>query len=115
MDIFTEKLYSFLKDKIKVNQEENKMSKIKTFNDVRQDLLSDNPYRFYVLETLGKVEAYKDRLGWSTEELAARAELPVDTVKAIMAGDVLPGVLTLNGLMKAVGFEWKLDMNEEEN
>jgi len=32
MDIFTEKLYSFLKDKIKVNQEENKMG-IKTFID----------------------------------------------------------------------------------
>jgi len=114
MDIFTEKLYSFLSDKMRVKQEEKQMAKIKTFTDVQQELWETDPYRKFVLDSLGKVMARQDRLKWSQDRLADEAGLPYDTVEAIFQGDIIPGVETMNMLMKAVGFEWTLD-NYEEN
>ncbi|AMB18762.1 putative DNA binding protein [Bacillus phage Eldridge] len=108
MDLFTEKLYSFLSDKMRANQEEKQMSKTKTFADVQQELWETDPYRKFVLDSLGKVMACQDRLKWSQDKLADEAGLPYDTVHAIFEGDIIPGVEIMNMLMKAVGFEWTL-------
>jgi len=108
MGIFTEKLYSFLKEKMSNPQEEKQMGKIKTFADVQQELWETDPYRKFVLDSLGKVMARQDRLKWSREKLADEAGLPYDTVHAIFEGDIIPGVETMNLLMKAAGFEWTL-------
>lgn len=85
------------------------MSKIKTFNDIRDDLFGTDPYRAYTLETVGKIIAYRDRLGWSQQELAVRAHLPVEVVNEIENGEYLPSIEVINRLMQAVGFEWTLE------
>ncbi len=90
------------------------MTKIKTFKDVQKELYEADPYQKFVLDSLGRIMARQDRLGWSQEQLADKAGLPYDTVEAIFAGDVIPGVTTMNMLMSAVGFEWTLDNYEED-
>jgi len=113
MDLFTEKLYSFLKDKIKVNQEENEMSKIKTFDHLRAKLVCEDPYVAYALETVGYIVAYRDRLGWTKKKLAEEAKVPFSLVLNIENGKVIPEIDVLNKLMKAVGFEWGFNGHEE--
>jgi ribosome-binding protein aMBF1 (putative translation factor) len=113
MDIFTEKLYSFLKDKIKVNQEENKMSEIKTFDHLKAELVCEDPYVAYALETVGYIVAYRDRLGWNKKKLAEEAGVPLSLVLNIENGKIIPEVDVLNKLMKAVGFEWGYNTQEE--
>ena len=90
------------------------MRKIKTFQDIQDELQEKDPYQKYVLDSLGKIMAYQDRLGWSRDQLADKAGLPYDVVEAIFEGDVIPGITTMNMLMNAVGFEWTLDGEDEE-
>ncbi|AIW03574.1 DNA-binding protein [Bacillus phage Moonbeam] len=90
------------------------MTKIKTFADVQKELHEVDPYQKFVLDSLGRIMARQDRLGLTRDQLADKSGLPYDTVAAIFAGDVIPGVTTMNMLMKAVGFEWTLDNYEED-
>ncbi|CAG9622795.1 helix-turn-helix domain-containing protein [Sutcliffiella rhizosphaerae] len=88
---------------------------MKTFNDLRSDLIQEDPELFISLEIVGKLIAARDRKSISQRELSKISGIPQKTISRIENGIDIPKILTLLKLTKALGLELALIDKETKN
>lgn len=87
---------------------------MKTFNDLRNDLASEDPLRFISLEIAGKLIAARNRKGISQRELSKQSKIPQKTISRVETGTDLPKLATLIKLSNALDLELEFALVEKE-
>ena len=88
---------------------------MKTFNDLRSDLVQEDPELFISLEIVGKLMAARDRKSISQRELSRISGIPQKTISRIENGIDIPKIPTLLKLAYALGLELALIDKETQN
>lgn len=78
---------------------------MKNFDDVRNELKSENPSLFFTLEITGKIMATKDRKGISQRKLSELSGVAQKTISRIENGIDVPTLETLGKLAHALGLK----------
>lgn len=86
---------------------------MKTFDDLRNDLASEDPLRYISLEIAGKLIAARNRKGISQKELSELSGTPQKTISRIENGIDVPKLPTLIKLSSALDLQLEFALTEK--
>lgn len=86
---------------------------MKTFDDLRNDLASEDPLRYISLEIAGKLIAARNRKGISQKELSKLSSTPQKTISRIENGIDVPKLPTLIKLSSALDLQLEFTLIEK--
>lgn len=86
---------------------------MKTFDDLRNDLASEDPLRYISLEIAGKLIAARNRKGISQKELSELSGTPQKTISRIENGIDVPKLPTLIKLSSALDLQLEFTLTEK--
>lgn len=81
------------------------MHNLKTFDDLRDEAMREDPLEFLKLEIVGKLMAARDRKGLSQRDLSEITGIPQKTISRIESGKDVPKLQTLFKLSEALDLE----------
>lgn len=81
------------------------MCDLKTFDDLRDEEMREDPLEFLKLEIVGKLMAARDRKGLSQRDLSEITGVPQKTISRIESGKDVPKLQTLIKLSEALDLE----------
>ena len=88
---------------------------VKTFNDLRNELIQQDPIDYFKMEIVGKLMAKRDQKRLSQRELSKITGVPQKTISRIENGKDIPKLNTLLILASALDLELKIiDKNVKE-
>lgn len=86
---------------------------MKKFEDLRNELLDEDPLLFISLEIVGKLMAARDRKKISQRELSRLSGIPQKTISRIESGKDVPKLPTLIKLANALDLKLELALVEK--
>lgn len=87
---------------------------MKTFDDLRNELATEDPDLFISLEIVGKLIAARDRKKVSQRQLSKLSGVPQKTISRIENGIDVPKLKTLFKLADALGLQLELSLVEKK-
>lgn len=81
---------------------------MKTFADLRSELVQENPDLYIAMEIVGKIMAARDRQRISQRKLSELSGVPQKTISRIENGIDIPKLSTLIKLTTALGLEFSV-------
>lgn len=86
---------------------------MKTFNDLQNELATEDPLLFISLEIVGKLMAARDRKKISQRELSRLSGIPQKTISRIENGKDVPKLPTLIKLANSLDLQLELALVEK--
>lgn len=87
---------------------------MQTFNDLRNELASEDPLRSISLEIAGKLIAARNRKGLSQKELSKLSGTPQKTISRIENGIDVPKLPTLIKLISFLDLQLDFSLTEKK-
>lgn len=81
---------------------------MKTYNDLRAELIKKDPVDYFIMESVGKIMAARDRKRLSQRDLSELTGIPQKTISRIENGIDIPKIPTLIKLAVALDLELTL-------
>lgn len=88
---------------------------MRTFNDLRNDLASEDPIQYISLEIVGDLMAVRNRRKISQRELSKLSGVPQKTISRIENGIDIPKLATLVKLASSLNLQLDISLVEKNN